>query len=97
MTDVDELAIKLKEACLAVDAALQPEAYNRGEYPAAEKKFTEASRLHKLRAILTDRDALKARVEELNASLWETLAVATRNEEGDFADRARAVLTAKET
>ena len=41
-------------------------------------------------------DALKARVEELSACLRETLAVATQNEEGDFADRARVVLTSKE-
>ena len=34
----------------------------------------------------------QAKTAKLRAALAETLAVATRNEEGDFADRARAVL-----
>jgi len=39
--------------------------------------------------------AERDRVTKLREALVETLAVATRNEEGDYADRARGVL--KET
>jgi hypothetical protein len=37
--------------------------------------------------------ALGARVTELEAALVETLAIATRNEDGEFAARARAALS----
>lgn len=51
-----------------------------------------ANEIERLRAELA---AERERTTKLRAALVETLAVATRNEEGDFADRARAAL--KET
>ena len=67
---------------------LMKDCFERNGYRVTKRrKQTEA------RAILADRDVLKTKLERTREALAETLAVATRNETGEFADRARAILS----
>ena len=98
MTDVDELAREMREACLTVQAAAEPVPYMNGEHEPASKRLEEATRAYKVLSVLTDRDALKARVEKYERVLND---IANRKWLGFLAndemrDAARAVLTHKE-